>query len=68
MANQQANKASNSFGNEDGLNISASGGNQEFSLQEDDRLKQEEDYRQGNDSFYDNLFFPLVLNEKPKIY
>lgn len=45
MANQ-ANKASNLYGDDGDMHASASGVNQQFTLSEDDRLKQEEDYRQ----------------------
>lgn len=52
MDKQPTNKMPKPFENDDGFNASstASGSNQQFVLREDDRLKQEEDYRQGNES------------------
>jgi hypothetical protein len=45
---QQTTKMPKPFDNNDGLNASAASGNQQqFVLREDDRLKEEEDYRQG---------------------
>lgn len=42
-----------SFDSDVNLNASAAGGNQQqFVLREDDRLKQEEEYRQGNEFSY----------------
>ena len=50
MDKQATNKMPKPFETDDGFNATstASGGNQQFVLREDDRLKQEEDYRQGN--------------------
>jgi hypothetical protein len=48
MDKQQTNKMPKPFDGDDGFNnASAASGNQQFVLREDDRLKQEEDYRQG---------------------
>ena len=49
MDKQQSTKMPKPFDNDNETNASAaSGGNhQQFVLREDDRLKQEEDYRQG---------------------
>jgi len=49
MDRQQSTKMPKPFDSEDGFNASstASGNQQQFVLREDDRLKQEEDYRQG---------------------
>lgn len=50
MDKQSTNKMPKPFEtDDDGFNATstASGGNQQFVLREDDRLKQEEDYRQG---------------------
>ncbi|CAF1239814.1 unnamed protein product [Rotaria sordida] len=45
--NQNSTKMPRPFDNDNGINASATGGNnQQFELREDDRLKQEEDYRQ----------------------
>jgi len=47
MDKQQATKMPKPFDSDDGFNASAASGNQQqFVLREDDRLKQEEDYRQ----------------------
>jgi len=47
MDKQQSTKMPKPFDSDHGLNASATGGNQQhFELREDDRLKQEEDYRQ----------------------
>lgn len=50
MDKQATNKMPKPFETDDGLNgaSAASASNQQFVLREDDRLKQEEDYRQGN--------------------
>ena len=55
MDKQQTNKTPKPFDGEDGFNNSASASgtsNQQFVLREDDRLKEEEDYRQGKSLIY----------------
>ena len=48
MDNQQSNIIPKPFSNDAESNASATGGNQQqFVLHEEDRLKQEDDYRQG---------------------
>lgn len=47
MDKQQSTKMPKAFENENGASASASNNSQQFVLREDDRLKQEEDYRQG---------------------
>jgi hypothetical protein len=49
MDKQQSTKMPKPFDNDNESNASAASGNQQqFVLREDDRLKQEEDYRQGS--------------------
>ena len=51
MDNQQPTKTPKPFESDYGQSGSATGGHQQqFELREDDRLKQEEDYRQGEPS------------------
>jgi hypothetical protein len=60
MDKQSTTKMPKPFDSEDGFNSStASGNQQQFVLREDDRLKQEEDYRQGK---YMYIIFSFKLS------
>jgi hypothetical protein len=69
MDNQQTTKMPKPFDNNEEFNASALDNNpQQFQLREDDRLKQEDDYRQGKNFLlknFINLFF-FRINESSR--
>lgn len=64
MDNQQPTKMPKPFDSDHALSGSASGGHQQqqFELREDDRLKQEEDFRQGEGRF--SICAKVVLRDE----